>query len=165
MRIILIKFVSFHFTLLTWFMTVMGILIRHLCIPRATLLDRNIHFWVWFAVSSRILTGDVRDVGSISGLRSPEGRHGNPLQYSCLKKFFLWTEKPGGLWSIMLQRVRHDWSDHAFAFAFPFCTILWGFVKVWNFIQFRSYKLACLSCRLGRKTWTSGTQWTLLFTA
>ena len=30
--------------------------------------------------------GDVRDTGSISGLRrSPGGGHGNPLQYSCLE--------------------------------------------------------------------------------
>ena len=30
--------------------------------------------------------GDVRDTGSIPGLgRSPEGGHGNPLQYSCLE--------------------------------------------------------------------------------
>ena len=30
--------------------------------------------------------GDVRDVGSISGLgRSPGGGHGNPLQDSCLE--------------------------------------------------------------------------------
>ena len=29
---------------------------------------------------------DMRDVGLISGLgRSPEGWHGNPLQYSCLE--------------------------------------------------------------------------------
>ena len=29
--------------------------------------------------------GDVRDVGSVSGLgRSPGGESGNPLQYSCL---------------------------------------------------------------------------------
>ena len=29
--------------------------------------------------------GDVRDTGLIPGLgRSPGGRHGNPLQYSCL---------------------------------------------------------------------------------
>ena len=29
--------------------------------------------------------GDIRDAGSISGLgRTPEGGHGNPLQYSCL---------------------------------------------------------------------------------
>ena len=31
-------------------------------------------------------TGDVRDMGSIPRLgRSPGGRHGNPLQYSCLE--------------------------------------------------------------------------------
>ena len=30
--------------------------------------------------------GDIRDVGSISGLgRSPGGGNGNPLQYSCLE--------------------------------------------------------------------------------
>ena len=30
--------------------------------------------------------GDVRDVGSIPGSdRSPGGRHGDPLQYSCLE--------------------------------------------------------------------------------
>ena len=30
--------------------------------------------------------GDAGDVGSIPGLgRSPGGRHGNPLQYSCLE--------------------------------------------------------------------------------
>ena len=31
--------------------------------------------------------GDVRDVGSMSGLvRFPGGGHGNPLQHSCLEK-------------------------------------------------------------------------------
>ena len=31
-------------------------------------------------------SGDTRDLGSIPGLgRSPEGGHGNPLQYSCLE--------------------------------------------------------------------------------
>ena len=30
--------------------------------------------------------GDIRDMGSAPGLgRSPRGRHGNPLQYSCLE--------------------------------------------------------------------------------
>ena len=32
--------------------------------------------------------GDIRDTGSVPGLgRSPGGRHGNPLQYSCLENF------------------------------------------------------------------------------
>ena len=36
--------------------------------------------------NSTYIAGDTEDMGSIprSG-RSPEGRHGNPLQYSCLK--------------------------------------------------------------------------------
>ena len=46
-------------------------------------------------------TGDVRDAGSILGLgRSPGGRHGNPLQYSCL-------ENPidRGAWQATVHRV------------------------------------------------------------
>jgi len=51
--------------------------------------------------------GDIRDVGSILELgRSPEGGHGNPLQYSCLENS-LWTEEPGGLWSAGSQGVTH----------------------------------------------------------
>ena len=42
------------------------------------------------------------DPGSILGSgRSPGEGNGNPLQYS-------WMEKPGGLQSMGLQRVRHD---------------------------------------------------------
>ena len=52
--------------------------------------------------------GSVRDLGSIPGLgRSSGGGHGNPLQYSCLQNAH-WTEEPGGLQSMGLQRVRHD---------------------------------------------------------
>ena len=51
--------------------------------------------------------GDLRDAGLVPGLgRSPDGGHGNLLQYSCLE--ILWTEKPGRLQSIALQRVGHD---------------------------------------------------------
>ena len=38
--------------------------------------------------------------------RSPGEGNGNPLQYSCLEN--PWTEKPGRLQSMGLQRVRHD---------------------------------------------------------
>ena len=32
------------------------------------------------------MAGDIRDMGSVPGSeRSPGGRHGNPLQYSCLE--------------------------------------------------------------------------------
>ena len=50
---------------------------------------------------------DVRDEGSIPGSeRSPGGGHGNPLQYSCLENS--WTEEPGGLHPIGLQRIGQD---------------------------------------------------------
>ena len=46
--------------------------------------------------------GDLKDAGLIPGSgRSPEGRLGNPLQYSCL-------EEPGGLPSMGSHRVGHD---------------------------------------------------------
>ena len=55
---------------------------------------------------------DTRDAGSISGSgRSPGGGNGNPLQHSCLES--PWTEEPGGLQFVGLQRVRHDWGDLA----------------------------------------------------
>ena len=50
---------------------------------------------------------EVRDLGSIPGSgRSPGEGNGNPLQYSCLE--IPWTEEPGGLQSMGLQRVEHD---------------------------------------------------------
>ena len=50
-----------------------------------------------------------KDVGSIPGLgRSPGGRHGSPLQYSCL-------ENPidRGAWRATVVRVGHYWRDLA----------------------------------------------------
>ena len=50
---------------------------------------------------------DIRDAGLIPGCRrSPRGRHGNPLQYSCLEN--PWTEEPGGLQSMGSIGVGHD---------------------------------------------------------
>ena len=47
------------------------------------------------------------DAGSIPGLGRSSGEgNGNPLQYSCLEN--PWTEEPGRLQSMGLQRVRHD---------------------------------------------------------
>ena len=51
--------------------------------------------------------GDTGDMGSIPGSRrSPGVGNGNPLQYSYLK--IPWTEEPGGLQSMGLQRVGHN---------------------------------------------------------
>ena len=55
------------------------------------------------------LPANAEDMGSIPRLgRSPGEGHGNPLQYSYLE--IPWTEEPGGLLSMGLQRVRHDWA-------------------------------------------------------
>ena len=50
--------------------------------------------------------GDIRDAGSVSGLgRSPEGGHGNPLQYSCLENpLDKWT------WQAIVHRVAKSWT-------------------------------------------------------
>ena len=57
--------------------------------------------------------GDIRDVVSVprSG-RCPRGGHGNPL--SILAWRVPWTEEPGELQTIELQRVRYDWNDLAY---------------------------------------------------
>ena len=55
---------------------------------------------------------NARDVGLISGWgRPPGGRHGNPPQCSCLGNPM--DQEPGGLRSLGLQRVGHDWSNLA----------------------------------------------------
>ena len=47
----------------------------------------------------------IGDASSIPGLRrSSEEKNDYSLQYSCLEN--LWTEEPGGLWSIELQKSR-----------------------------------------------------------
>ena len=45
--------------------------------------------------------------------KNEEG-NGNPLQYSCLGNHR--TEEPGGLQSIVLQRVWHNWAINSFTF-------------------------------------------------
>ena len=45
--------------------------------------------------------GDIRDVGSILGSgRSAGGKHGNPLQYSCLENSI-----DRGAWRVTVHRV------------------------------------------------------------
>ena len=56
------------------------------------------------------LPTNAGDVGYISGSgRAPEGGNGTPLQYSCLENPRQDREKPGGLQSMGLPRVRHNW--------------------------------------------------------
>ena len=51
--------------------------------------------------------GDIRDAGSIPGQEHPL-EEGMTTHSSILVWRIPWTEKPGGLWSIGLQRVAHD---------------------------------------------------------
>ena len=55
----------------------------------------------------------AEDLGSIpgSGRSSGEG-NGYPLQYSCQENFT--DEEPGGLQSLGLQRVGHNWVTNTF---------------------------------------------------
>ena len=58
--------------------------------------------------------GDEGDVGLIPGLgRSPGGENGNPLRIFAWK--IQWTEEPGRLQSMGLQRVGHKWAHHTVA--------------------------------------------------
>ena len=50
--------------------------------------------------------------------RSLGGRHGKPLQYSCLR--IPWTEEPGVLHSKGSQRVRHYWTTAVYFIVFLF---------------------------------------------
>ena len=66
-------------------------------------------------------TCNSEDPGPIPGSgRSPGDGRGYPLQYSCLGSIpawgIPWTEEPGGLRSMGLQRVRHDWVTNIFTF-------------------------------------------------
>ena len=79
--------------------------------------------------------GDVRDKSSIPGSeRSPEGGHGNPLQYSCLKNP---TDRRA--WQAMVHGVTKSWTQlkqlsmqapahtHSILFRVAFMEILWKF--------------------------------------
>ena len=51
-------------------------------------------------------TGDVREVGLISGLgRSPGEKHGNPVQYSCLE-----NPMDAGAWWATVHGVTKSWT-------------------------------------------------------
>ena len=51
--------------------------------------------------------GDVRDMGLIPGSgRSPGGRHGNPLQYSCLE-----NPRDRGAWQATFHRIATSQKD------------------------------------------------------
>ena len=79
-------------------------------------------------------------MGSIPGSGwSPGGGHGNPLQGWRIP----WSEEPGGLQSIGLQRVRHDWSN----LACPICiyTHIHTYIHTHIFTSTFVYMWVCVS--------------------
>ena len=57
--------------------------------------------------------GDIADVGSVPGREDPLKEVPATTHSSILAGRTPWTEEPGGLQSIGLQRVGDDWSDLA----------------------------------------------------
>ena len=63
-------------------------------------LTRRLPWWP-SSKESTYGAGDVGDMGSIPGVgKSPGGRHGNPLQYSCLE-----NHMDRGAWWATIHRV------------------------------------------------------------
>ena len=93
-------FISSLLFIASWTTQVLKIILRYLRLP----------WWL----DGKKSACDVGDLGSIPGLgRSPGGEHGNPHQYSCLENP-LPTEEPGGLQTMGLQRVGHDWATNTY---------------------------------------------------
>ena len=69
---------------------------------------------------SKESTCKAGDPGLVPGLgRSPGEGHGYLLQYSCLENsMHREADKPGGLQSMVLQRVRHNGAANTFTFPF-----------------------------------------------
>ena len=71
------------------------------------LQTRIICIMVLLVKNSPASAGDLRDAGSIPGSgRSPAGRHGNPLQYSCLE-----NPMDRGDWRAIVHGARKTWAQ------------------------------------------------------
>ena len=83
--------------------------------------------------------------GSIPGSgRSPGEGNGNPLQYSITWKI-PWTEEPGRLQSMGMQRVKHDWATSL--------TYMCG-AQLPSLL--RTFPIPCPSCLLSNtQTWSN----------
>ena len=70
----------------------------------------SLHTTVWASLVAQMVKNlpamQETRVQFLSQERSPGEGNGNPLQYSCLEN--PWTEEPGGLQSMELQRVRQN---------------------------------------------------------
>ena len=113
------------------------------------------HDWSDLAAAAAVVknlpasTGDVRDVGSISGSgRSPGGGHGNPLQCSCLE-----NPMDTGAWWPAVHRVAQAWTQlkrlrtHSVYWnAFLRCNLVFGIQTDCTFFYPLCYGLFPLGC-------------------
>ena len=67
-------------------------------------------FFSNWAIREALIIGQKGNLKTQPG-GSPGGGNGNPLQYSCWR--IPWTKEPGGIQSMGLQRVIHDWMTNA----------------------------------------------------
>ena len=88
---------------------------RSVCLEWNEKGKSDIKLYLWIRVSSVVAWDSKASAYTVEGPcsipgsgRSPREGDGNPLQYSCLE--IPWTKEPGGLQSMGLQRVRHDWA-------------------------------------------------------
>ena len=94
------------------------------------------------------LLANAGDVGSMLGLRrSPGGRNDNTLQYSCLENSMDWA--PGRLQSRVLQRVRHDWSQHSYSYMQNVYLVPWVEERIsiyWAYIMCQARNFISIYC-------------------
>ena len=77
--------------------------------PRQNVGNYRLPWWL----SDKQSASNAGDASSIPGLGRFYGEgNGNPLQYFVWR--IPWTEEPGGLQSMGLQRVRHDWVTNSY---------------------------------------------------
>ena len=97
---------GFNFSISTSFQHYIRTLVPHLG-PEFDTCVQDCKGLLWW-LNSKDSTCQCRRLGSIPGLgRSPEGRHGNPLQYSCLENSMergAWWAKVHGV----TKKVGHD---------------------------------------------------------
>ena len=85
----------------------MGAAVWHWALRLMLSLRRWCQNWVefWHPVQ---IPGQVRSMGWKDCLEEGMATHSHILAWR-----ILWTEEPGGLWSMKMQRAGHDWSDWA----------------------------------------------------
>ena len=106
------------------------------------------HITFWASQVALVVKNPPANAGAVSSIpgsgRSPGGGHSNPL--SILAWIIPWTEEPGGLQSVGLQRVRHDWSSLAQHSTYNFLLGKYQLYLLWeNTFTFQWTKTICIT--------------------